>query len=79
MIRVGDILIDPDDISSVHQEPNKYIQIIFKNGVVKNFDPSIIGLPFNTFSDFLTGQRKEKDESDHIFRIMTAIKSLNNG
>ena len=78
MIRVGDILINPDDISSVHQEPNKYIQIIFKNGVVKNFDPSIIGLPFNTFVDSLMKQ-KEKDDSDHIFRIMAAINSLNNG
>ena len=78
MIRVGDIIINPDDISSVHQEPNKYIQIIYKNGVVKNFDPNIIGLPYNAFVDSLMKQ-KEKDESDHIFRIMTAIKSLNNG
>ena len=78
MIRVGDILINPDDISSVHQEPNNYIQIIFKNGVVKNFDPKIIGLTYNVFIDSLMKQ-KEKDESDHIFRIMTAIKSLNNG
>lgn len=78
MIRVGDIIINPDDISSVHQEPNKYIQIIYKSGVVKNFDSSIIGLHYNSFVDSLMKQ-KEKDESDHIFRIMTAIKSLNNG
>lgn len=78
MIRVGNILINPDDISSVHQEPNKNIQIIFKNGVVKNFNFEIIGLTYNVFIDSLMKQ-KEKDESDHIFRIMTAIKSLNNG
>ena len=64
MIRVGDILINPDDISSVHQEHNKNIQIIFKNGVVKNFEPGIIGLPYNTFVDSLMKQ-KEKDESDN--------------
>ena len=78
MIRVGNILINPDDISSIHQESNKYIQIIFKNGVVKNFDPSVIGLPYNTFIDSLMKQ-KEKDESDYIFRIMAAINSLNHG
>lgn len=78
MIRVGNILINPDDISSIHQESNKYIQIIFKNGVVKNFDPSVIGLPYSTFIDSLMKQ-KEKDESDYIFRIMTAINSLNHG
>lgn len=78
MIRVGNILINPDDISSIYQESNKYIQIIFKNGVVKNFDPSVIGLPYNTFIDSLMKQ-KEKDESDYIFRIMTAINSLNHG
>lgn len=84
MIKVGNILIEPNDISSVHQEmrsihpvSDQPIQIIYKNGVVKNFTSSEIGM---SYSDFINSflKIKEKEETDRIFRIMTAIKSMNN-
>jgi hypothetical protein len=47
MIKIGNILINPEDISSIHEElkpttdvkfrGTQIIQIIYKNGVVKNF------------------------------------------
>ena len=85
MIKVGNILIDPNDISSVHEDmksihpvPNQTIQIIYKNGVVKNFTSAEIGMSYSDFIDsFLI--IKEKEETDRIFRIMAAIKSANNG
>lgn len=85
MIKIGNILIDPNDISSVHQEmksihpvPNQPIQIIYKNGVVKNFTSSEIGMSYSDFIDSFL-KIKEKEETDRIFRIMAAIKSANNG
>ena len=90
MIKVGNILINPDDISSIHQDIKSHdsfdnksrgiqvIQIIYKNGVVKNFTSLEIGMSYNDFIDTFM-KIKEKDESDYIFRIMTAINSLNHG
>lgn len=89
MIKVGKILIDPNDISSIHLDMKsapvsdrdrgfQVIQIIYKNGVVKNFTSAEIGMSYSDFIDsFLI--IKEKEETDRIFRIMAAIKSANNG
>lgn len=88
MIKVGKILINPEDISSVHEEV-KYqadskmrgiqtIQIIYKNGVVKNYTSQEIGMGYNAFIEELM-KLKEKDEDNKIFRFMAAIKSMNNG
>lgn len=85
MIKVGNILIEPNDISSIHQEL-KYnindrtrgvetIQIIYKNGVVKNFTSAEIGMPYEDFiNSFL--KIKEKEETDRIFRMMVALQPI---
>lgn len=85
MIKVGRMLINPDDISSVHEDmksihpvPNQTIQIIYKNGVVKNYTSQEIGMDYNDFINELM-KLKEKDEDNRIFRLMAAIKSMNNG
>ena len=88
MIKVGKILINPEDISSVHEDM-KYpadpkmrgiqtIQIIYKSGVVKNITSQEIGMGYNAFIEQLM-KLKEKDEDNKIFRFMAAIKSMNNG
>lgn len=89
MIKVGNILIDPNDISSIHQDLKALdpgnpktrgfhvIQVIYKNGVVKNFTSAEIGMSYNDFIDSFM-KIKEKDESDRIFRMMAAIKSATN-
>lgn len=84
MIKVGNILIDPNDISSVHREmksvhpvSNPTIQIIYKNGVVKNFTSAEIGM---SYEDFITTllSNQDKEETDRIFRMMAALKSVQN-
>lgn len=89
MIKVGNILIDPNDISSIHQDMKspdycdkksrgiQVIQIIYKNGVVKNFTSSEIGMSYHDFVESFI-KIKEKEESDRIFRMMAAIKSASN-
>ena len=88
MIKVGKILINPNEISSVHEEiryqpDNKLrgiqtIQIIYKSGVVKNITSQEIGMGYIDFINELM-KLKEKDEDNRIFRLMAAIKSINNG
>lgn len=89
MIKIGNMLINPDDISSIHQEKKPHldnrdrgfivIQIIYKNGVVKNITTNEIGV--NSYEDFIAEFQKQTDkqETDRIFRLMTAIKSMQNG
>ena len=88
MIKVGKILINPDDISSVHEDIRypedtrmrgiQHIQIIYKSGVVKNISSQEIGMGYTAFIEKLM-ELKEKDEDNRIFRFMAAIKSMNNG
>ena len=84
MIKVGNILINPNDISSVHKEmksvhpvSNPTIQIIYKNGVVKNFTSAEIGMSYEDFIDALLSNQ-DKEETDRIFRMMAALKSVQN-
>lgn len=87
MIRIGNILINPEDISSVHEDLRyqsdpkmrgiQTIQIIYKNGVVKNYTSQEIGMSYNDFINALM-ELKDKEESDRIFRFMAALKSINN-
>lgn len=88
MIKVGNILINPNDISSIHLDMKAaptsdrdrgfhIIQIIYKNGVVKNFSSTEIGMSYNDFIESFM-KIKEKEETDRIFRIITAIKTMNN-
>lgn len=89
MIKVGNILINPNDISSIHQDlkpqdtyNNKtrgmqVIQIIYKNGVVKNFTSAEIGMSYDDFIATLLSNQ-DKEETDRIFRMMAALKSVQN-
>ena len=87
MIKVGKILINPEDISSVHEDMRyqsdpkmrgiQTIQIIYKNGVVKNYTSQEIGMSYNDFISALM-ELKDKEETDRIFRFMAALKSINN-
>ena len=52
MIKIGNILIDPNSIITVLKDKDA-IQIIYKNGVVKNFASSSIGIPYTQFIDEL--------------------------
>lgn len=90
MIKVGNMLINPEDISSIHQDTKvldpsnnrtrglHVIQIIYKNGVVKNITSAEVGM---SYDDFINAIQKltEKQEDDRLFRMMAALKSMNNG
>jgi hypothetical protein len=88
MIKVGNILLDPNDISSVHQDLKtpvfdekrrgvQVIQIIYKNGVVKNFTSVEIGMSCSDFINKVLEETK-KSEDSHILKLMAAVKSLSN-
>lgn len=87
MIRVGNILIDPDSIDTVLNEnkghlPDKqrgihYIQIIYKSGVVKNITSQEIGMSYPDFINELM-EAKQKAEDRKIFKLMAAIQSRQN-
>lgn len=84
MIKVGKILIEPNDISSIHQELRcnlndktrgiETIQIIYKNGVVKNFTSQEIGMSYSSFIDSFL-KIKEREETDKMFRMMAMLQS----
>jgi hypothetical protein len=88
MIRIGSILINPDEVSSIHLDLTsssvhrdrgaQIIQVIYKNGVVKNFLDREIGLSYDEFIKLFL-ENQEKAESDRIFRAIATLKSLNNG
>lgn len=88
MIKVGNILLDPNDISSIHQDLKapvlddkcrgvQIIQIIYKNGVVKNFTSVEIGMSCSDFINKVLEETK-KSEDSHILKLMAAVKSLSN-
>lgn len=88
MIKIGKILINPDDISSIHEEIKpvtdvklrgiQIIQIIYKNGVVKNFNSQEIGMGYSEFIEQFM-KESEKRETDRIFKTVIGLNSLNNG
>lgn len=89
MIKVGNILINPDDISSIHRDQQKapsdnrmrgyeLIQIIYKSGVVKNITSFELGMSYTEFVDALLTEAKKRDDN-RILRTLTAIKSMTNG
>lgn len=87
MIRIGNILIDPFDISSIHEElkpttdikfkGTQIIQIIYKNGVVKNFTSQEIGMAYSDFVEHFM-EECEKQKENELFKKLVALKSLNN-
>lgn len=88
MIKVGNILIDPDEISSIHLDLTsssvhrdrgaEIIQIIYKNGVVKNLLDREIGMSYDDFIKTIL-DKQDEEETDRIFRMVAAIKSTQNG
>lgn len=88
MIKIGKILINPDNISSIHEEIKpitdvklrgiQIIQIIYKNGVVKNFNSKEIGMSYSEFIEQFM-KESEKQETDRIFKTIIGLNSLNNG
>lgn len=87
MIRIGNILINPFDISSIHEELKpttdvkfrgiQIIQIIYKNGVVKNFTSQEIGMSYLDFIEYFM-KECEKQKENELFKKLIAVKSLNN-
>lgn len=89
MIKIGNMLIDPNDISSIHREmkvPSDprlrgfvTIQIVYKSGVVKNLQLQETGVQsYEEFIDLFM-QEKAKVEDSRVLRLMAAVKSMNNG
>lgn len=86
MIRIGNILIDPFDVSSIHEElkpttdikfkETQIIQIIYKNGVVKNFTSREIGMSYSDFIEYFM-KECEKQKENELFKRLIAVKSLN--
>ncbi len=79
MIKVGNILIDYDSVATVtrsfsrNERGVEIIQIVYKNGVVKNFLSNEIGMNYDQFTKELeTIHSKESDK--YLFKIMTMLQ-----
>lgn len=81
MIRIGNILIDPNSVDTIVREyknrPDKergydIIQIIYKSGVVKNFTSAEIGLSFNELLDQFT-EITNKQEDTKLLKLITML------
>lgn len=82
LIKIGKILLDLNEVISVSKVYTKdsndsyNIQIVYKNGVVKNFKLYEIGLDYDTFvNTFL--ELQEKQNNDHLLRLMIISQSMN--
>lgn len=76
MIKIGNILIDPNSIITVLKDKDA-IQIIYKNGVVKNFTSSSIGIPYTQFIDELI-ELSEKKEDRKLLKLLTMLNNCKN-
>lgn len=76
MIKIGNILIDPDSIVTVLKDKDA-IQIIYKNGVVKNFISPSIGIPYTQFIDELI-ELSEKKEDRKLLKLLTMLNNCKN-
>ncbi len=74
MLKIGKILIDYDSIATIVQDFNKneqgveVIQIVYKNGVVKNFRSNEIGMNYEMFIKTLE-DIKQKEEDKHLLKL----------
>lgn len=76
MIKIGNILIDPDSIVTVLKDKDA-IQIIYKNGVVKNFTSPSIGIPYTQFiNEFI--EFSEKREDRKLLKLLTMLNNCKN-
>lgn len=82
LMKIGNILLDPNEVVSVSKthtnDPNDSynIQIVYKNGVVKNFKLYEIVLDYDTFVNTLL-ELQEKLNDDHLLRLMIISQSMN--
>lgn len=76
MIKIGNILINPDSIDTVLKDKDA-IQIIYKNGVVKNFFGNTIGIPYTQFIDELI-ELSEKKEDRKLLKLLTMLNNCKN-
>ena len=76
MIKIGNILIDPDSIITVLKDKDA-IQIIYKNGVVKNFESSSIVIQYTQFIDELI-ELSEKKEDRKLLKLLTMLNNCKN-
>ena len=82
LMKIGKILLDPNEVVSVSKtytnDPNDSynIQIVYKNGVVKNFKLYEIVLDYDTFVNTLL-ELQEKLNDDHLLRLMIVSQSMN--
>lgn len=76
MIKIGNILIDPNSIITVLKDKDA-IQIIYKNGVVKYFASSSIGIPYTQFIDELI-ELSEKKEDRKLLKLLTMLNNCKN-
>ena len=81
MIKIGNILIDPDSVDTIVREYRnrsdkergfEVIQIIYKSGVVKNFTNIEIGLSFNELLDQFT-KITNKQEDTKLLKLITML------
>ena len=73
MIKIGNILINPDSIDTVLKDKDA-IQIIYKNGVVKNFFGNTIGIPYTQFIDELLELSEKKDDKN-LLKLLTMLNN----
>lgn len=76
MIKIGNILIDPNSIVTILKDKDA-IQIIYKNGVVKNFTSSSIEIPYTQFIDELI-ELSEKKEDRKLLKLLTMLNNCKN-
>lgn len=79
MIKVGNILIDYDSIATVvnsSYDEGEVIQIIYKNGIVKNFLPSEVGMDFETFIKELE-KVHSMDTNKYLFKMLAMFQNGN--
>lgn len=87
MIRIGNILINPDSVDTITLGPKpvsasdkergiQFIQVIYKSGVVKNISSCDAGMSYEAFIDCFE-EISKKAEDTKILRIMAAINQNN--
>lgn len=84
MIKIGNILIDPNSVDTILLDYPKFpvrdsdrgkhiIQIIYKSGVVKNIESCQIGMCYNEFiEEFLKTAKKDSDIN--LIKTVLALK-----
>lgn len=79
MIKIGNILINPEGIDTILQIKKdsssncQIIQIIYKSGVVKNISSEELGLSYDKFiEEFINTSIKTEDKK--LLKLIAALK-----